>query len=295
LQYFKEKNIPLLGVEPCASVAQAALAKGIDTSINFFGYNFAKTLSKKADLAHMSNVLAHVPDINDFVKGLREILSPQGTITIEFPHLLNLIKFNYWDTIYLEHYSYLSAIFVKKLFEAHGLKLYDIEELPTHGGSLRVYACHTANNNIAESFNVKRIFDKEKEFGLDKTEVYSQYNEIVKQSKRDILSFLNAIKNQGKSIAAYGASAKGTTVFNYCGISTDYIDYSADITPFKQNTFLPGCHIPVKSPDEILKTKPDYILITIWNFKEEAMKKLEFVKKWGAKFILLSPKPEIID
>ncbi|MDR0485809.1 MAG: class I SAM-dependent methyltransferase [Elusimicrobiota bacterium] len=295
LQYFKEKNIQYLGIEPCKSVAESAKAKGINTLIEFFNLKTAKNL-QKADLICMSNVLAHIPDINDFTAAITETLKPKGTLTIEFPHLLNIIKFNQFDTIYLEHYSYLSLLFLQKLFDAHNLRIYDIEELNTHGGSLRIYGAHRGNQSIAvNKENIDRVLKQETDLGLDKIEVYKSFNEKMKKTKRDILSLLNEIKNSGKSIAAFGASAKGNTLFNYCGISTDYIDYSVDDIPYKQNKFLPGSRIPVKPRSELIKTKPDYIFITPWNFKDEIIGKLEYAKKdWGAKFIIPIPKPEII-
>lgn len=292
LQYFKEKNIPILGIEPCKSVADVAIIKGINTLVEFFSLNLAKTLPK-ADLVLMNNVLAHIPDINDFVEGIKEVLNENGTVTVEFPHLLNIIKENQFDTIYHEHYSYLSFTVVQKLFEKHGLRIYNVEELPTHGGSLRIYACHL-NDKKHISENVKNLLKKENDFGLNKLETYKNFSEQVKTTKRKLLNLLIDIKNQGKSIVAYGAAAKGNTLFNYCGISTDFIDYSVDLNPHKQNTYLPGSHILVKSPEEIIKTKPDYILITPWNIKEEVIKQLEYTKEWGCKFIVGIPEAKII-
>lgn len=294
LQYFKERNIPHLGIEPSKSVADAAQEKGINTLVAFFTKKLARTLPK-ADLVCMANVLAHVPDINDFTAGIKAVLNAGGTVTIEFPHLLNLIKFNQFDTIYLEHYSYLSLLFIEKLFKKHGLKVYNVEELPTHGGSLRVYGCH-ANaraKRLATSGSVKKMLQKEKTAGLGGREVYQQYGEKIRRTKRAILMLLGDLKSRGKSIVAYSASAKGNTFFNYCGISTDYIDYAADLNPHKQNTFLPGSRIPVEHPDVIRKTKPDYILITAWNIKDEIMRQLAYTKEWGCKFIVAIPEVKI--
>jgi SAM-dependent methyltransferase len=293
LQYFKEKNIPHLGIEPCKSVADTAIVKGINTLADFFSFELAQKLPKY-DLICMANVLAHVPDINDFVKGIKEVLAKQGTVTVEFPHLLNLIKYNQFDTIYLEHYSYLSLLFANKLFKEHGMTIYAVEEIPTHGGSLRIYARHSQDDNISVNVSVSIILEKEIDFGLNDLEIYKQYNEKIKRTKRRLLSLLNDIKEQGKSIVSYGASAKGNTLFNYCGISTDYIDYSVDLNPHKQNRFLPGSRIPVKSPEEIKKTKPNYIFITVWNIKDEVVKQLEWTKEWGAKFIIAMPEPKIM-
>ncbi|MBQ3310799.1 class I SAM-dependent methyltransferase [bacterium] len=292
LQYFKEKNISILGVEPCKSVADVAIMKGINTLVEFFGTEIGKVVPK-ADLICMCNVLAHVPDINDFVQGIKESLKPEGTVTIEFPHLLNIIKYNQFDTIYLEHYSYISLIFAIKLFEAHDMKIYDVEELPTHGGSLRIYGTHKSSK-IEVLPNVQKVLDKEIEIGMDKVETYTKYHEQVKATKRSILSLLIDIKNQGKSIVAYGAAAKGNTLFNYCGIGTDLIDYSVDLNPHKQNTYLPGCHIPVYHPDKIKETKPDYIFIAPWNIKDEIVKQLEYTKSWGAKFIVAIPEAQVM-
>ena len=292
LQYFKERNIPHLGIEPSKSVADAAQRKGINTLVEFFTSKLAETLPK-ADLVCMANVLAHVPDINDFTAGIKAMLAAGGTVTVEFPHLINLIKFNQFDTIYLEHYSYLSLLFVEKLFKKHGLKIYDVEELPTHGGSLRVYGCHAGNKRLAVDSRVRKVLQKEKAAGLAGRKTYRQYGEKIRRTKRTVLSLLNDLKNRGKSIVAYSASAKGNTFFNYCGISTDYIDYAADLNPHKQSTFLPGSRIPVKHPDIIRKTKPDYILITAWNIKDEIMRQLEYTKTWGCKFIVAIPEVKI--
>lgn len=292
LQFFKEKNIPAIGIEPCKSVADEAIKKGINTITDFFELNLAKKLPK-ADLILGNNVLAHVPNINDFTAGIKETLKPNGTVTIEFPHLLNLITKNQFDTIYHEHYSYLSLIFATKLFEKHGMKIYDIEELKTHGGSLRIYACHIDDNKQVTD-NVIKILEKENSFGLNNIDTYKKYSKQIKETKRKLLKLLVEIKEQNKSIVAYGASAKGNTLFNYCGIGKDFIDYSVDLNPHKQNTFLPGSHIEVKSPEEIKKTKPDYILITPWNIKEEIIKQLEYTKEWNCKFIVAIPNAQII-
>jgi len=292
LQYFKGKNIPHLGVEPCKSVADVAIKKGISTLIDFFTAELGNNVPK-SDLICMCNVLAHVPDINDFVQGMKNALKPTGTITIEFPHLLNIIKYNQFDTIYHEHYSYLSLIFAIKLFEKNGLKIYDVEKLPTHGGSLRIYGCHEeASFHITK--NVKEVLDEEYTLGLDNVETYKKYAEKVKSTKRAFLKVLVDIKDQGKSIVAYGAAAKGNTLFNYCGISTDFIDYSVDLNPHKQNTYLPGSHIPVYCPEKIRETKPDYILITPWNIKDEIIKQLDYTTEWGCKFIVAIPKAEVL-
>ena len=292
LQYFKEKGIPHLGVEPCKSVADVAIMKGISTLTDFFNEDLGKKVPK-SDLICMCNVLAHVPDINNFVRGIKQALKPNGTVTVEFPHLLNIIRFNQFDTIYHEHYSYLSLLFTTKLFEANGLKIYDAENLETHGGSLRIWGCNK-DAEFAISPNVKRILEEEIAAGLDNIETYKNYSEKVKETKRRLLKTLIDIKDRGKTIAAYGASAKGNTLFNYCGISTDFIDYSVDLNPHKQNTYLPGSHIPVYSPDKIRETKPDYILITPWNIKDEIIKQLEYTRNWSCRFIVGIPQAEVI-
>lgn len=292
LQYFRQKEIPVIGVEPCKSVAEVAIKQGINTVVDFFTFDLSKKLPK-ADLLIANNVLAHVPDLNDFVSGIKQILKPEGTATIEFPHLLNLIEKNQFDTIYQEHYSYLSLIFASKLFDAHGLKIYDVEELETHGGSLRLYISHKEYDKDV-SKNIENLLKKEIILGLANIETYKKYSEQVKRTKREILKLVIDIKNQGKSIVAYGASAKGNTLFNYCGISTDFIDYSVDLNPHKQNTFLPGSHITVKPPEEISKTKPDYIFITPWNIKDEIIEQLKYTREWGCRFIVAIPEPKVL-
>lgn len=288
LQYFQEKNIPAIGVEPCQSVANVAIKKGIDTRVEFFSENFAKTLPK-ADLILGNNVLAHVPDINDFIAGVSVALKESGTVTFEFPHLLNLIELNQFDTIYHEHYSYLSLIFVKTLFEKHNMEIYDVEELPTHGGSLRIYGAHCNKKEISK--NVHNLLNKE--VSLKSIQTYKDYAQKVCNTKRKILKTLIELKTQGKIIVSYGAAAKGNTLFNYCGIRNDFIDYAVDLNPHKQNTYLPGVHIEVKSPEEIKKSKPDYIIITPWNLKNEIKKQLDYTQQWGCKFITLIPDIEI--
>lgn len=289
LQYFNEKNIPNIGIEPCKSVAKVAIEKGVDTRVEFFTTEFA-TKIPKCDLILGNNVLAHVPDINDFVGGVKIALKPTGTVNFEFPHLLNLINKNQFDTIYHEHYSYLSLIFVQKLFEAHGLEVYDVEELPTHGGSLRVYGCH--KGVFAPSDNVKSLLQKES--ALRDIETYKNYAEKVRETKRKFLELLIKIKREGKTIVSYGAAAKGNTLFNYCGVGNDFIEYAVDKNPHKQNHCLPGVHIEIKSPEEILKTKPDYVLITPWNLISEIMEELSYIKDWGGKFVVAIPEAQIL-
>ncbi|GHT86822.1 methyltransferase [Spirochaetia bacterium] len=288
LQYFKEKNIPCLGIEPTASTAEAARKKGIDVLEQFFCAEMAQSL-KKADLIIGNNVLAHVPDINDFVKGLKTALKPSGTITMEFPHLLNLIQLNQFDTIYHEHFSYLSLLTVQKIFASQGLKIYDVEELPTHGGSLRIYAAHDENDFAKTENAVNKVIEKEKAAGLDKIEGYHGFEKKIQEIKWGFFEFLLKARKEGKKIAAYGAAAKGNTFLNYCGIKSDIIEFVVDASPHKQGKFLPLSHIPIVCEDTIRKENPDYILILPWNIKDEITEQLSYVKEWGAEFITVIP------
>lgn len=295
LQFFKNKNIPVLGIEPAKNVATEAERKGIKTITSFFGKELARKLKKEgvyADLLIGNNVLAHVPDINDFVEGLTILLSDDGNITMEFPHLLQLIKNKQFDTIYHEHFSYLSLNTVNTIFNSKGLQIVDVEELPTHGGSIRIFAKHGENNKIHS--NVQRVMKQETDFGLTNLENYIQFNEDIKKIKRNILMFLIEIKENNKKIVAYGAPAKGNTLLNYCGIGKDFIDYTVDLSPHKQGLYLPGSQIPIYSPAEITKTKPDYIIILPWNIKEEIIEQMKNVKDWGGKFVTLIPDVEVI-
>lgn len=292
LQYFKEKNISCLGIEPTKSTAKAAREKGIDVLEEFFGAEMAKKLPK-TDLILGNNVLAHVPDINDFVRGLKNALKPMGTVTMEFPHLYNLIKYNQFDTIYHEHFSYLSLIAVRAIFEKQGLKIYDVEELTTHGGSLRIFATHI-ENDIEITTNVERIVEKEKSANMDKLAGYEGFEQKVRKIKLDLLDFLLKAKKEGKKVAAYGAAAKGNTLLNYCGVKSDLIGFVVDASPHKQGKFMPASHIPVVAEEKIRETKPDYILIMPWNLKDEITKQLDYTKEWDAKFVLPIPSLEIV-
>jgi len=292
LQYFKEKNIPCLGIEPTASTAKAAREKGIDVQETFFNAALAQTLGR-ADLILGNNVLAHVPDINDFVAGLKIALNPGGTITMEFPHLLNLIDFNQFDTIYHEHFSYLSLMTVQKIFSAQGLKIYNVEELPTHGGSLRIYAAHNENTFLTIEESVNNVIKKEKSAGLDTVEGYQGFEKKIKQIKWDFLEFLVKTRKEGKKIAAYGAAAKGNTFLNYCGIKSDIIDYVVDASPHKQDKYLPLSHIPIVCEDVLKKEKPDYIIILPWNLRDEIVKQLHYTKTWEAKLVTAIPEIRI--
>ncbi len=296
LQYFKENNIPVLGVDPSANVAEVAIKKGIPTEICFFGVETANKLKNKgkmADLIIANNVLAHVPDLNDFVEGIHLVLKPTGIATIEFPHLMNLIMHNEFDTIYHEHYSYYSLLTVQKVFAAHKLTIFDVEELSTHGGSLRLFVKQTENNTIAVQNSVNNLIAKEKKAGLDKVETYAAYEKQVKKVKQDLLQFVIETKKSGKSIVGYGAPAKGNTLLNYCGIRTDFIDYTVDRSPHKQNHLLPGTRIPVYAPEQIRTTKPDYILILPWNLKEEITQQLSFIREWNGQFVAAIPELKV--
>ena len=292
LQYFKQKGIPVLGIEPAGNVAEAAKKKGIPTRIEFFGESLAKELAVQgihADLLIGNNVLAHVPDLNDFVKGMKIILKPHGVITMEFPHLMQLMNENQFDTIYHEHFSYFSFLTVKKVFEKHGLDIFDVEELSTHGGSLRIYACHTGDETRPSSFRVKELLTREENAGFNVFDHYLEFKEEVKHVKRNILEFLIQCKREGKSIVGYGAPAKGNTLLNYCGIRTDFIEYTVDRSPHKQGHFLPGSRIPIHHPDKIKETQPDLLIILPWNLQEEIMEQMSHVLEWGGKFVTLIP------
>jgi hypothetical protein len=298
LQYFKESGIPVLGIEPSGSVAKVAVEqRGIPTEVCFFGVETAKRLraeGRSADLICGNNVMAHVPDLHDFVGGMPIVLTKAGVVTVEFPHLLRLMAENQFDTIYQEHYSYFSFGAAKRAFEAHGLRVFDVEELPTHGGSLRVYACHEGNGALATRESVGALLAKEAGASLDRIEGYDGFREKVDQVKRDLLAFLVEAKRAGKRIAAYGAPAKGNTLLNYCGIRTDFVDFTVDRSPHKQGTFLPGTHIPVYAPEKIEEARPDYVLILPWNLRSEIAAQLAHVRTWGGKLVVAIPKLEIL-
>ncbi len=297
LQYFKEKEIPVLGIEPTSNTARVAIQKGIDTQTDFFGTRLAAQLAKKeihADLLLGNNVLAHVPDIVDFVKGMKMVLKPEGVITMEFPHLLQLVNHNQFDTIYHEHFSYLSFYTVEKIFEAQGLEMFDVEELTTHGGSLRIYAKHREDTAKEISGRVEKLRTKEKEAGIDKESFYDGFSEKALKVKLDFTSFLVEQNKAGKKIAAYGAAAKGNTLLNYCGIKNDMVAYVVDANPAKQNKYLPASHIPVVEESFLKKAKPDYVIILPWNLREEIMQQLEYIRKWNGKFVIPVPELSII-
>jgi len=291
LQFFHDRQIPVLGIEPAANVAKVALQKGIPTLVEFFGRETARSLAGEsaADLLLGNNVLAHVPDLNDFVAGMKILLAPGGVITMEFPHLMRLVEENQWDTIYHEHFSYFSFLTVSRVFEAHGLRLYDVEELPTHGGSLRIYGCHEEDAGKVESDAARELAARERAAGFEQLETYLGYGRRVEADKRQILSFLIDLRQQGLRIVGYGAPAKGNTMLNYCGVGPDFIDYTCDLNPHKQGHLLPGSHIPIRSPDEIRSDRPDVVLILPWNLKDEIVEQLAFIKEWGGRFAARTP------
>ena len=294
LQYFVQRGIRAIGVEPAANVAAVAEKKGVPTVVKFFGRDTAKELLARygpVDLLIGNNVLAQVPDVNDFVGGMKTVLKPGGVVTMEFPHLMRLMAENQFDTIYHEHFSYFSFIAAEKIFEHHGLTLFDVEELTTHGGSLRIYARHTEAKSLAKTERVAEMKRRELEAGFDRMETYKNFGEQVKETKRKLLAFLIEAKRNGKSVAGYGAPGKGNTLLNYCGIRTDFIDYTVDRNPYKQGKFLPGTHIPILHPDRIRETRPDYLFILPWNFKDEIMAQMAGIREWGGKFVV--PIPEV--
>jgi len=294
LQYFVEKQIPVLGIEPAANVAAVAVQKGVSTLVKFFGTETARELAasgKRADLLLGNNVLAQVPDLNDFVAGMKILLKPAGVITMEFPHLQRLMEQNQFDTIYHEHFSYFSLVTVEKIFAAHGLTLFDVEELHTHGGSLRIYARHAEDSSKPVSAHITELRAREESMGYSRIETYSRFAEQVKETKRKLLEFLIEAKRSGKKIAGYGAPGKGNTLLNYCAIRTDFLDYTVDRNPHKHGRFLPGTHVPIYPPDRIRETRPDYVLILPWNLKDEIIKQNGFIREWGGMFVV--PIPEV--
>jgi SAM-dependent methyltransferase len=298
LQYFKNKRIPVLGIEPAVNVAMVANSQGIDTLNRFFNTKTAMALameSKHADLLLGNNVLAHVPDLNDFVMAMKILLKPAGIITMEFPHLMKLMEQNQFDTIYHEHFSYFSLLTVEKIFEKQGLNIFDVEQLPTHGGSLRIYARHCEYTKLPVSDRLNRLRTIEQKAGYDNINHYVSFDARIKGVKRDILSSLIHVKEAGRSVAAYGAPAKGNTLLNYCGIGPDLIDYTVDRNPHKQGRYLPGTHIPIYHPNKVTETKPDVLFILPWNLKEEIMEQMAAVRDWGGVFMVPIPEVRVYD
>jgi SAM-dependent methyltransferase len=296
LQYFHAAGIPVLGIEPAANVAEAARARGVTTRVEFFGERLGRQLADDgltADLLIGNNVFAHVPDINDFAAGFAPALKADGVLTLEFPHLLRLIAERQFDTIYHEHFSYLSLGTVQRVLERHGLRVFDVDELPTHGGSLRVHACRSGSARWMRTPAVDEVLSREASAGLGRLETYTAFDEAVKSTKREILSFLIEAKRAGKRICGYGAPAKGNTLLNYCGIGTDFIDFTVDRNPAKQGTLLPGSRIPVRAPEAIAEARPDLVLILPWNLRDEIAAQMAHIREWGGRFVVPIPSPVV--
>jgi C-methyltransferase C-terminal domain/Putative zinc binding domain/Methyltransferase domain len=298
LQYFLPKGIPVLGVEPAANVARAAEKRGVPTLVEFFGCQPAREMvanGQAADLVIGNNVLAQVPDLNDFVGGIRILLKAGGVATLEFPHLVRLMEENQYDTIYHEHFSYFSLLTVEKIFAAHGLVLFDVDEIPTHGGSIRIYLRHIEDGSKPVTPAVLNLRKREIALGLDRMETYAAFAEQVAESKRTLLELLIKLRREGKRIAGYGAPGKGNTLLNYCGIRTDFLEFTVDRNPYKHGRFLPGTHIPIHPVERIRERRPDYILILPWNLRDEIVAQLAYVREWGVKFIVSIPGARILD
>jgi 2-polyprenyl-3-methyl-5-hydroxy-6-metoxy-1,4-benzoquinol methylase len=297
LQFFKERNIPVLGIEPAGNVAKVAQEKSIPTVVRFFGSRFAQELTEdavQADLLIGNNVLAHVPELNDFVKGLKILLKSHGVITMEFPHLLRLMRGYQFDTIYHEHFSYFSLLVVEKIFKAQGLRIFDVEELKTHGGSLRIYAGHEEDREKSISAKVLEIKEEERRLGLESLTAYAQFSIAIQELKATLVSFFLDCKRGGKKVVGYGAPAKGNTLLNFCGIRSEFLDFTVDKSPHKQNRFLPGTHIPICPVEAVAQAKPDYLFVLPWNLKEEIIDQMSFIREWGGKFVIPIPQLEII-
>jgi len=298
LQHFMSMGIPVLGIEPARNVAQVAIEKGIPTLVRFFGASVARELAaegKQADLICGANVLAQVPRPSEFVEGLKILLKPGGVVTIEFPHVMRLMAENQFDTIYHEHFSYFSYLSAEAIFARQGLALFDVEELPTHGGSLRIYARHAEDEKKPLTERARALRERELAAGLQRIETYARFGEQVKETKRKLLHFLVAAKNAGKKVVGYGAPGKANTLLNYCGIRTDFIDFTVDRNTYKQGKFLPGTHIPIRAPEAIRDARPDYLLILPWNFKDEIMKQMAHIREWGGKFVVPIPEVRVLD
>ena len=294
LQYFVRRGVPSLGIEPARNVAEEARKKGVPTISEFFGRDLARSVKDEygaADLIAGNNVLAQVPDVNDFVAGMKILLAEHGVVTVEFPHLLRLIEENQFDTIYHEHFSYFSLHTAERIFRSHGLPLFDVEELPTHGGSLRLFARHEEDGTKALSPRLAALRLREESAGLTRPDGYGSFAEKVEETKRKLLEFLITAKRAGKRVAGYGAPGKGNTLLNYCGIRTDFLDYTVDRNPYKHGKYLPGTHIPIYPPDRIRETRPDYVLILPWNFRDEIVRQMAFIREWGGRFVV--PIPEV--
>ncbi|HEY1726720.1 MAG TPA: class I SAM-dependent methyltransferase [Steroidobacteraceae bacterium] len=297
LQHFVAAQIPVLGIEPAANIAKVAQGKGVRTEVCFHGRDNADRIAARygrADLLLGNNVLAHVPDLNDFVAGMQRLLKPHGVITMEFPHLQRLMEQNQFDTIYHEHFSYFSFFTVEQVFAAHGLTLFDVDELSTHGGSIRIYARHADDTTKPVTERAQQLRARELQLGFNRLQTYEKFAEQVKSTKRKVLSMLIDLKNRGKSIVGYGAPGKGNTLLNYCGIRTDLLEYTVDRNPYKQGKYTPGTHIPIYSPDKIQQTRPDYVFILPWNLTDEIVSQMGQIREWGGRFIVPIPEPRIV-
>ena len=297
LQYFQQQKVPVLGIEPARNVVQAAEAKGVPSLVKFFGRATAEALvanGKRADLLIGNNVMAHVPDINDFVAGMPILLKPGGVITVEFAHLLTTMEGNQFDQVFHEHCSYFSLLAVEKIFAAHGLSVFDVKSLTTHGGSLRVYAQH-AGEDRPVSAAVEQMRATERDYGLDRLESYASFAQKTRDTKHKLLEFLIDVKRSGSSVVGYGAPGKGCVMLNYCGIRSDFLDYLVDLNPVKQGLYMPGVHIPIHHPDKIKETQPDYVLILPWNLKDEIMQQLDYIRGWGGRFVVPNPEVRLFD
>jgi SAM-dependent methyltransferase len=297
LQYFVKRDVPVLGIEPAANVAKVAVEKGVPTLVRFFGTQLAEELAAEggcADLVLGNNVLAQVPDLNDFVEGFKIVLKPEGVLTLEFPHLLQLMELNEFDTIYHEHFSYFSLLSTIKIMEAHGLKVFDVEELKSHGGSLRVYAARAGSKTHPIQSGVSKILADETRANLDTTDGYENFAHQVKETKLALVDFLLNAAKQGKRVVGYGAPGKSATLIHYCGIGKDMIEYTVDRSPYKQGRFLPGSRIPIHHPDRIRETRPDYVVILPWNLKDEIIQQLQFIREWGGRFVVPIPKVTVV-
>jgi SAM-dependent methyltransferase len=298
LQHFIARGVPVLGIEPARNVADAAIEQGIPTLVAFFDPETARSLAaegKSADLLIGNNVLAQVPDLNGFVEAMKILLRPGGIVTVEFPHLMRLIEENQFDTIYHEHFSYFSFLTAREIFQERGLSVFDVDELPTHGGSLRLWACHSDRASARPTDRVRELAEREEAAGFRTLDAYSSFGARVEETKRALLAFVIAAKRDGKTIAGYGAPGKGNTLLNYCGIRTDFLDYTVDRNPYKHGLALPGTHVPVFPPGKIAETRPDYVLILPWNLKDEIIEQLSYVRDWGARFVIPIPEVQVLE
>jgi SAM-dependent methyltransferase len=297
LQYFVQRGIPCLGVEPAANIAEVAVEQGVPTDVSFFGREHAAEMRDAGHLADLvvgNNVLAQVPDLNDFVAGIPIILKPGGTVTIEFPHVMRMLDENQFDTIYHEHFCYFSLTSAEAIFAGHGMTIFDVDEIWTHGGSLRIYARHAEGDDCPTSDRVLELRAREEAAGLSDVATYERFEEQVRETKRRLLELLSQLKRDGKTIVGYGAPGKGNTLLNYCGVRTDFVDFTVDRNPYKQGRFLPGTHIPIHPPERLDEARPDYVLILPWNFKDEILAQLAHVREWGGKFIVPIPEATVL-